>query len=59
MDLSLACLHDLNDGSVDVARTIIINLLLDICLLWSLFNRLLLDLHDWNQVQSDLLALEL
>ena len=58
MDLSLASLHDLYDGSVDLVRTLVINLILDLFLLFSLINGLLLDLGQWNQVHPDLLASE-
>jgi hypothetical protein len=58
MDLSLASLHDLYDGSVDLVSTLVVNLILDLFFLFSLINGLLFDLGQWNQVHPDLLASE-
>jgi len=59
MGLSLASFHDLDNGSIDLACTIMVDLILDFLLLWSLFSALLLDLLDWNEHQPDLLVLEI
>ena len=58
MDLSLASFHDLYDGSVNLVCTLVVDLILNLFLLFSLINGLLLDLGQWNHVHPDLLASE-
>jgi hypothetical protein len=58
MDLSLASLHNLDDGCVDLEPTLRFHLPFDLDFFFSCFNGLLFDWWHGDEVQPELLALK-